>query len=334
MTNTSELSAPFITVIISAYSRRNYLESSIRSVLKQGLDRSKYEIIVSKNFEDPVIDEIIRKNNIIEVRTKNETYNNALLRSINIASGTIISFLEDDDLHRGEKLSRVYQEFESDVDLAFLHDNITYLVEEKDDKFKRIWRKVNSDLIVSVSNMTLKSLTSIHRHGTDAVISGVSIKKSFIVENSNLIKNMMLVDYLLPFLCLDQGGKVKHIGDILTTYRIHNSWTHALSLEINEKRSRRIDLLRQSIEDYDLMIDYITNTKITYVLGLIKNRMTVELTILQQGYNVDNFLKSNSDLIKLAVVQRSIKPFFLALANVFHKIFPNLIAQLFLFVTI
>jgi len=40
----------FITVIITAYNRRKFLESAIKSAINQTLPRKYYEIIVVKNF--------------------------------------------------------------------------------------------------------------------------------------------------------------------------------------------------------------------------------------------------------------------------------------------
>jgi glycosyltransferase involved in cell wall biosynthesis len=43
--------APLITVILTAYNRRRYLEEAINSTLNQTLSKEFYEVIVIKNFE-------------------------------------------------------------------------------------------------------------------------------------------------------------------------------------------------------------------------------------------------------------------------------------------
>jgi len=53
---------PYISVIITAYNRREFLLDAFRSALNQTLDRNKYEIIVTKNFTDYKIDNYIKKN--------------------------------------------------------------------------------------------------------------------------------------------------------------------------------------------------------------------------------------------------------------------------------
>ncbi|MCL5017733.1 MAG: glycosyltransferase family 2 protein [Candidatus Parvarchaeota archaeon] len=50
------MSDEVITVIIAAYGRRTFLKEAIASALDQTLPRSKYEIVVIKNFRDKDID--------------------------------------------------------------------------------------------------------------------------------------------------------------------------------------------------------------------------------------------------------------------------------------
>ncbi|WP_290705506.1 glycosyltransferase, partial [Ferroplasma sp. Type II] len=60
---------PYISVIIVAYNRKNYIKQAIESVLNQTLNQNLYEIIVVKNFEDMEIDDFINKNNIKNIYT-------------------------------------------------------------------------------------------------------------------------------------------------------------------------------------------------------------------------------------------------------------------------
>jgi glycosyltransferase involved in cell wall biosynthesis len=50
-----------ISVIISAYNRKEFLKNAIRSVYTQLLDKGLYEVVIVKNFEDKDIDDYIAK---------------------------------------------------------------------------------------------------------------------------------------------------------------------------------------------------------------------------------------------------------------------------------
>lgn len=56
----------YISVVITAYNRREYLIKAVNSVINQSLDSSYYEIIVIKNFEDNEIDNYLMNANIIK----------------------------------------------------------------------------------------------------------------------------------------------------------------------------------------------------------------------------------------------------------------------------
>ena len=58
---------PYISVIITAYNRKEFLLNAIKSAINQTLDKKYYEIIVIKNFEDKNIDEFIDNHNIQKI---------------------------------------------------------------------------------------------------------------------------------------------------------------------------------------------------------------------------------------------------------------------------
>ena len=87
---------PYISVIITAYNRREFLLNAIKSVLSQTLDKKYYEIIVIKNFQDDIIDNFISENNIKGIISTDNSLGGKLIEALNVATGEIISFLEDD----------------------------------------------------------------------------------------------------------------------------------------------------------------------------------------------------------------------------------------------
>ncbi len=58
---------PFISVIVTAYNRKEFLKEALASAVNQDLNRDFYEIICIKNFKDANIDSYIKENNIINI---------------------------------------------------------------------------------------------------------------------------------------------------------------------------------------------------------------------------------------------------------------------------
>lgn len=116
----------FISVIIVAYDRKQFILKAIQSTLNQTLPREKYEIIVIKNYEDKNIDEFVFTNRIINIISDKKSLSGKLYEAINRASGEIILFLEDDDMFYKEKLETVLNKFENDKNLVYYHNSSVF----------------------------------------------------------------------------------------------------------------------------------------------------------------------------------------------------------------
>lgn len=55
---------PYISVLVIAHNRREYVIEALNSLLSQTLSHKEFEILVLKNFEDEKIDAFIQKEGI------------------------------------------------------------------------------------------------------------------------------------------------------------------------------------------------------------------------------------------------------------------------------
>ena len=107
------------TVIIVAHKRKEFIKEAVESVL--GNTQRPTEIIVVKNFSDPLIDSFLQTNKIITIDTSDESLGGKLSEGISYSSGDIIFFLEDDDLFSKEKIAHVTRMF-NEYDIGFYHN--------------------------------------------------------------------------------------------------------------------------------------------------------------------------------------------------------------------
>ena len=217
----------FISVLIIAYDRKEFLIDAIESVKSQTLDKGYYEIIVIKNYQDKTIDDWISKNNIKNIYSLNQTLGAKIAEALNYVKGNIISFLEDDDLFLNIKLEYVYSLFKNSEDLVFYHNAIEFI----DDK-GNLLNKRSTDPAFNLSSM--------------------SICKD-ILDDNLLNKIPTAVDTIIYFKALDSGKKIVYNDKILGYYREHLSLTHAKgSLE---------DVLASKVKNSEL---YITSFPFLY----------------------------------------------------------------------
>lgn len=116
--------SPLISVIITAFNRKDFLSNAINSVVNQTLDRSKYEIIVVKNFKDEEIDALIKKTGVISLERGNEIIGSYMAAGIERSAGEILAFLDDDDEFVRDRLKIVSDIFVSDSRVGFYHNDI------------------------------------------------------------------------------------------------------------------------------------------------------------------------------------------------------------------
>jgi len=112
---------PYISVIVTAYKRRQYLYNALLSLKAQTLPRNKYEVIVVKDFEDPQIDNLIKDMGWKSVYSNEEYQGRMYLNGLKEANGDIITFLDDDDTYMPNRLEYVYNAFTNNPDIGYLH---------------------------------------------------------------------------------------------------------------------------------------------------------------------------------------------------------------------
>ncbi len=202
---------PYISVIITAYNRKEFLLNAIKSALNQTTDKKYYEIIVIKNFTDENIDDFINKNNIKNI-LMDGTVGEFLAKGISEANGEIISFLDDDDLFFENKLEVVYNKFKKDNNIVYYHNSCIPI--------NKNMKNVNIDFMPTTPDFNMSS---------------ISIKKS-IVKINKANKINMSQDILMYLYALESNKKILIEEEKLTYYMVHDSATNIVSNNFEEYR--------------------------------------------------------------------------------------------------
>lgn len=213
--------SPYITVIICAHNRRIYLMEAINSVLNQTIDKSKFEIILVKNFKDTAIDDFIaRIENAKSIYTEVQNLSNKQAVGIREAKGSIICFLDDDDLYDAERLSVIFQYFQQIADLSFIHNGMLFIDPKGDElqkspDFKHIYYSPGSSKSFEIKRM----LTQMVAYNP----SSIAISRELAYAYLDLLdKTFREVDTFWFACALDYGQKIVAIPDHLTKYRRHS----------------------------------------------------------------------------------------------------------------
>jgi glycosyltransferase involved in cell wall biosynthesis len=120
---------PYITVVLTAFNRKTYLKRALSSVLDQTLPRTHFEVILIKNFVDSEIDAIALAGGV-RIFQRTGSIGKWYAFALEIAQGDILTFLDDDDEYRPERLARIQSEFAADGTLCYYENGRSYIDDE------------------------------------------------------------------------------------------------------------------------------------------------------------------------------------------------------------
>lgn len=249
------MSSPRISVIITAYNRKEYLDKAIESVIRQDMDHSMFEVILVTNFEfnlghylsDVSISSIVMDGTIGEF----------LYAGIKLAKFDLIAFLDDDDEWENKKLSQVLSVFRSNVNVDYYHNEVTYV--NRYGKLINYYRLVENRfqdnfsgaLELSASDDTYKLRAALKRNG-DFNLSCIVVKKESIKGFIEFLKNIEGATDSFFFWSSYISDKRLFIDPRkLTKYRVHQLNTASLN-----NLERKVSEIARQIRTFYLLLDY------------------------------------------------------------------------------
>lgn len=112
-------SAPYISVLVLAYDRKDYIMRAVKSVLEQELGTISIEILVVKNFIDEKLDSALESLGCKIINSTIRELGGKIIEGISHSNGQIVSLLEDDDFFYPGKLKKIEKEFKENPELVF-----------------------------------------------------------------------------------------------------------------------------------------------------------------------------------------------------------------------
>ena len=113
-----------VSVVIPTYNRQEFLADAINSVLSQTI--KPFEIIVIDDGSTDASEDVLKKygDQIKLIRQENSGVSVARNVGIKAAHGSLIAFLDSDDMWLPGKLERELEFFERDLNLALVHSDV------------------------------------------------------------------------------------------------------------------------------------------------------------------------------------------------------------------
>jgi hypothetical protein len=110
-----------VSVVITAWRRRQFLGEALASV--RFAVGSPFELVVASDFHNDDLEREVRNRQGKWVLSREERWGAMVADGIRAAGGSIIAFLDDDDLYHPLRLGEIRRAFEGDPDLGFFHNS-------------------------------------------------------------------------------------------------------------------------------------------------------------------------------------------------------------------
>ncbi|AWR93974.1 glycosyltransferase family 2 protein [Acidianus brierleyi] len=249
---------PFISVIVTAHNRREYLRDAVDSVLNQTID--DYEIIVVKNFKDE-IDDYLKENSVKSVLVGEEMCGMDIVNGLREARGEVISFLDDDDLFLPRKLEKVKEVFQ-DEEVGYYHNAFENFLERTPNNLDKIHIKKDYDYTIIDNQEKVKKFGFMLSKDARINNSSISIRKTLITNSISYLEKIdYSIDMFMFYLGLISNKKMIVDPCVLSLRRIHYTNSSVLNnTNIIEWIKGKKNFKEHHINDFIILHNMARNT--------------------------------------------------------------------------
>ncbi len=227
-----------VSVIIPAYNSEKFIEAAINSVLAQSYQN--FEIIVvddsSNDNTKRIVETISQKDKRVAIHKIPHSGRPSVTRNYGIkkAQGSLIAFLDSDDLWSKEKLEKQIKLINTNPELIFVYSmSITF------GDVNLLSRQYE---LLPLPIRAVKTKEDLLKIGNTIPLSSVLVRSDILEEIGRFDEDpeLQIEDYDL-WIRLSQKGKFKFMPRILVYYRIHSQQFSADW----ETKKKRLEYLAQ-----------------------------------------------------------------------------------------
>lgn len=273
-----------VSVVVTAYNRKEFLNEALNSLINQTLDKQYFEVILLTNFDYDVSPYGVL--NICHFKL-NGTVGEYMYKALKEAKGEIVCFLDDDDLYVQDKLFILCNNF-SESTIYFKHNVMPFRsisdlgkeIESRRSKFKHIQLRDSKHPNLYAYNRT-----------------SIALRKSFISEYAEAIRKLDVSEDWFFFLSfISSNGTGIYDTDGLSYYRKHDSVSSKAVTKSDKNFESYVNYLVRLIDSFEYMRGVFNNPFAQKILKYQLSVFNVRLLLLT---GKDNSAWRKSDLVDL-----------------------------------
>ena len=321
--------SPVISVVVTAYSRRQFLRGAIESVLRQTLDRHEYEVIVLKDFEENTLDSFLDKGGV-RVYHDEMKVGRVLARGIRLARGDIVCFLDDDDEFLPTKLNYVKTVFDDDPGLGYLHNS--FIVDNGGLTTTRPTSQPPSGKRITFNSMhTPGRRLKLRAPWFGFNLSSVSVRKKWVLGLLPLLEQIeaAISDGFFIVAALSKGIRATIDPAVLTVYRYHDSSTHFLDADSDRNAVREREHMSKLMRSWFVIQRLAEGTPMEAVLRYDFIYWRIRQSLFDEAAQLRLGPADVAFFIRGGILRGSLHPFYLLPAYLATRVAPRTVRALF-----
>lgn len=265
----------FISVIITAHDRKAYLMNAVLSVINQNFPKQQFEIIVVKNFYDENIDKFLIENKIKNYYTTERSMGTKIKIGIESSRGSIICFLDDDDMFSKDKLSEVFNSMSVNNESFFYNSRI--LINENNEK---IGEEILEDKKIIVSSK--KDVNYLFRHRIYFNSSSMCVKREVLEDKLKYLdKIQRLIDNFILLSAIEYNGKIRISSKPLTLYRVHPSTSRHIERDFNRFIQLKTQYWKEIVSVHETFFEVFKSELAIYALRCSKKMAELQQCLIE-----------------------------------------------------
>lgn len=321
---------PFISVIVVAHDRHEYVMEALNSVLNQTIGPMEYEVIVVKNFRDEVIDDFIENKGFRHILTNENPVGSKLYQGIKVAKGEIVCILEDDDAYLPDRLEHIKSIFSNNQSVYYYHNAELIMLRDGTKLNKGIYKPLPAPIIYSKSDEILASIRNIISSNGAGNPSCIAFRRITMDGKLEHLKHIERSPDTFLFYASLYHDKSIYLDNLALTYlRQHVQSTSRTVGNFKDTVAKRDLFIEKALNDrlrlYEVVSDPLIKKNFWDILAwskieaLFRSNETKRRPMFDQGLK---YLKSKHG--------RSVKiPFFFILLYILYAISPTLSKSIF-----
>lgn len=228
-----------VSVVIPSYNRPGYAIEAMKSVVDQKTNVN-FEVILVRNYDDERVDKFVIGNEIVDVKSDDDTFIGKIRIGLQKASGKIVCFLEDDDLFKNNKISAVVKEFDSNSNLVYYHNFFDEIDAHGNTREGSIMRPPKRDIVIDTSDIRRRRMKDLFFYNSFHGTSQMSVRRKDFIDafNKNDSLQARPVDLNLYLISCMSGKQIKLSKSKLSYYRVHEESNTFGSVDAEAIRKR------------------------------------------------------------------------------------------------